>query len=104
GTPFGVGHIRVRSTDEGWRTPPSDIPWTLTEESHRALYPAFVRESLAGVRSETKPIASHVYFLFQGDTPLQLKLDDTSDVRNIPATPASNAEAHAALLRRWWQH
>lgn len=102
GEPLGVGRVVIHF--DRLPSTPSDSPIWLREKNGRALYPVFANSSLrgfAGTRGEG-PGELSCWFLFHGEGPLNLTLEDTLGSRSVRIEPATNAEKRAELIDAWW--
>jgi hypothetical protein len=112
GSPFGVGRIMVPLAGEEGVT--TDLrQWTLEEEDGRTFYPAItagtvqrlVTEVLSkvGLESGDPPAMGAVYFLFQGEAPLHLRLY-TPRRHDVTVRPAAYRPLlHRLALTSWWR-
>ena len=112
GYPFGVARVEIPLGPGSQNTIEAN-GFAVVEQNGRALYPAFstgragrVLGRLLG--TEFQPAASrlNVWFLFQGDGPLQVSIL-TPDAHSLTIVPRGetriHARRHARLLRRWWR-
>ncbi|MBN2023987.1 MAG: hypothetical protein JW809_14480 [Pirellulales bacterium] len=127
GEPFGVGEISLSLPPEALPEPLGVQGLALYEKNGRVLYPiiktppdmTLVKDILAQspimnrgpVRREvggliqgllSQPPRVSIYFLFQGDAPLELTLQARQP---IPMTvpPRNDPAAHRRLLTAWWR-
>jgi hypothetical protein len=128
GRPLGVGRLTVNLPREMLPEPLGAEGLRLDETKGRALYPAvhapgagavvqeILREGspllkkrplargiggLVGSLLEQSPSVT-IYFLFRGDTPLELTLRGRSAHRFM-VTPRADPAVYAALLAAWWR-
>jgi hypothetical protein len=104
GNPFGVGKLTV-ALPRGVGAPsvPED-EFTLAEKNGRALYSAFGQAPIRGLLREflDRPQTVTVYFLFKGDSPLELSLYAPTAIERQVA-PQNDPSLHARLLGEWWR-
>ena len=100
GQPFGVGRILF----EGERgAGGSTDSATLVERSARIYYPAYVWQPVRQLLRNfvAAPQRSTIYFLFEGDAPLELSVYAPGP-HSRTIRPAHDPVAHEQLLRAWW--
>ncbi|MHB1033344.1 MAG: hypothetical protein ACYC35_05475 [Pirellulales bacterium] len=104
GQPFGVGRISLRLAPGARLDSASDPGLELADKDGRAFYPAFSAGPLGGVVREllARPRRITIYFLFQGDRPLRLSIQN-SGYPPLAVEPDKNDVAHAQLLNLWWR-
>lgn len=104
GTPFGVGRVELE-------LPPQLVPEVLgpagvkvAETGGHVFYPVVAdRPVLAFLRNVLeRPQRAQVYFLFQGDGPLELTVQ-TQSPRTITVSPRISPAAYDRLLSDWWR-
>jgi hypothetical protein len=129
GTPFGVGRVTITS-GEGLRIRRIPRPgggriaelarrvaegvgkgdavqlesaeMALVEKSGRTFYPVFEKRDRPVLQQFIEvPTESTIFFLFQGDAPLDLTVY-APDARSRQIVPRNDPAAHANLLRLWW--
>lgn len=106
GRTFGVGRVTV-AVDRGEPSIPlSDERFTVESADGRVLYPALkiapVRRLLRRLLEIDTPAAVTLYFLFQGDEPIQL--DVYSPTRQtITVQPVQDNRMHSRMLDDWWE-
>ncbi|MEK6250106.1 MAG: hypothetical protein N2C12_18115, partial [Planctomycetales bacterium] len=99
GSPFGVAKVTVQFDSEV-KLPA--VPLLVSEKEGRLFYPAFDRSRLidtGGVES----LKLTIYFLFQGDPPLDVELN-TAAREAIEIEPVVDQDAHGKLLEEWWRY
>jgi hypothetical protein len=105
GQPFGVGSVTVDVDRDQPTLPAGDQRFTVTGFEGRVLYPVLkeapVRRLLRRLLEIETPAAVTIYFLFQGDQPLELKAYAPSE-QAVSITPRHNRRAHQRLLDQWW--
>lgn len=129
GTPFGVGRVTITSgggfrvrriprpgggrianlarriADQAGKADPvhlASAEMGLLEKTNRTFYPVFEKRDRP-ILSQfiSVPTESTIFFLFQGDAPLDLTVY-APDARSGQIVPRSDPAAHARLLRLWW--
>ena len=106
GEPFGVGVISVRMRSIRGTVWSHDDGWSLQERTGRSFYPAVVGGPLRDLLRQFvgRPFGrAQVYFLFQGDEPLDLTLH-TPGAQRARVRPVADERRHQRLLRMWWQN
>jgi len=105
GTPFGVGRVEL---DLPPYVPP-EVPVSgagvkLRDQDGRVLYPAIADRPVLGLLRDVldRPQRAEIYFLFQGDGPLELTAQAQSS-RTFAVTPRLNSRAYDRLLATWWR-
>jgi hypothetical protein len=74
----------------------------LAEKSGRTFYPVFAKRDRPILRQFISvPTESTIFFLFQGDAPLDLTVY-APEARGGRIVPRRDPAAHANLLRAWW--
>ncbi|MEX0678630.1 MAG: hypothetical protein WD063_16235 [Pirellulales bacterium] len=130
GTPFGVGRVTMSSggdfrikriprpgggriaelarriadqAGKGDAVELESAEMALVEKSNRAFYPVFEKRDRPILRQFISvPTESTIFFLFQGDGPLDLTVyAPQASSRQI--VPRQDPGAHAALVRAWWR-
>ncbi len=131
GAPFGVGRVTLQSGGEfrlkgiprpgggriaelarrlaeqagkGDTTQLQSVEVTLVEKSGRSFYPVFAKRERPVLQEFISvPTESTIFFLFQGNAPLDLAVYAP---RAIPANvvPRPDPAGHARLLREWWRN
>jgi hypothetical protein len=129
GTPFGVGRVTIASggdlrirriprpgggriadlarriaeqAGQGDAVQLESAEMALVEKSGRAFYPVFEKRDRPILRQFISvPTESTIFFLFQGDAPLDLTVY-TPEARSRQIVPRRDSAAHANLLRAWW--
>jgi len=122
GEPFGVGRVDVLLLEHQQPEVLGPVGLGLSEANGRVLYPAVdagelgraAVESVRGVLGESRrpvlrlladliptPPKAEIYFLFQGDGPLELVVQSRR-VDKLVVTPRDDPAAHERLLRDWW--
>ena len=122
GEPFGVGRVEVVLPEHLEPEVLGSAGLGLSEANGRVLYPAIdtaelgraaLKEVRGALGESRRPILrlladliptppkAEIYFLFQGDEPLELMLQSRR-VDNLVVTPRDNPAAHGRLLRAWW--
>jgi len=125
---FGVGRITLSVPRDELPAVLGVDGLGLSERSGRALYPAVYAPELAKLATEIleatpvlgrrpvvppgvgsiirgaldRPPRATIFFLFQGDGPLELTLRATSGLR-LKIEPARDPERRRELLTEWWQ-
>jgi hypothetical protein len=128
GQPFGVGRITIDLSQDMLPDPLGAEGIGLTEQNGRALYPAIdnpafgrvvkdvldavppltsggpVRQEVGGILRKIldKPPPVTLYFLFQGNEPLDLSLQTRRPIP-IRIVPRNNPMLHQRLLQQWWK-
>ena len=75
----------------------------LVEKSSRAFYPVFEkRERPILQQFVSVPTESTIFFLFQGDAPLELTVY-APEPRTVQVVPRRDPTAHAGLVGLWWR-
>lgn len=129
GTPFGVGRVTI-SSGEGFRVKQvprlgggriaelarriadqagkgdtvqlESAEMALVEKSNRTFYPVFEKRDRPILRQFVGgPTESTIFFLFQGDAPLDLTVY-APEARSRQIVPRQDPAAHANLVRAWW--
>lgn len=131
GTPFGVGRVTISSggpfrikriprpgggriaelarrianqAGGGDSVELESAEMALVEKSNRAFYPVFEKRDRPILRQFISvPTESTIFFLFQGDGPLDLTFY-APEARSRQIVPRRNPTAHAALLQAWWRN
>jgi len=103
GEPYGVGRWTVALPQGVNPALLGNSGFTLTEKSGRTWYQAFQAEPLRTVAREFlgRPQTATVYFLFTGDSPLDLQLY-APVAASISVTPVRDPVGHERLLSDWW--
>ncbi len=110
GQPFGIGRIkfRLRPGDELIDRTGATL---LTDPANRILYPVITKspvkkfiENFTGARVGHPDDVHSIWFLFRGDTPLQLTLHGSGAVPvNVQVTFARRARQYNRFVRQWWE-
>jgi hypothetical protein len=105
GSPFGVGRLSVAIDDTiaGHVSGPDAFP--ITERDGRLLYPARASSLLSRLAGDAEiPGRLNVWFLFQGDEPLDITVM-TPTPRRIVLEPRDRGRGRAydRLTRQWWR-
>ncbi|MGQ9504158.1 MAG: hypothetical protein ACUVQR_04540 [Thermogutta sp.] len=104
GQPFGVAKIDLGITPEILPSPLGVEGILIKEASGRVHYPVIATSAVGGFFAElvgSQPRATF-YFLFRGDTPLEIELLARTPIRVVLA-PQSNARRFNRLLTAWWR-
>ena len=109
GHPYGVGKVtfRLRTGDQLIERVGATL---LTDLENRVFYPVIARsamktffENLTGVRGG-EPDESHtIWFLFQGETPLNLTLQGSGQVAFQVPVEFARPNQFSRIVRQWWQ-
>ena len=108
GKPHGVVRLSLGNTEFG--TDATAIT-SIRDANGRVLYPVFtssgplgvLRQRLGGDTDGLQGGPMSVYFLFQGEAPLEVTIDGIQ-TRTFRIKPREDARAHDRLLRQWWRH
>ncbi|MDA0661180.1 MAG: hypothetical protein O3C60_20455 [Planctomycetota bacterium] len=108
GRPFGVGRITLAPPNGPTPHAIDREAFELRETNGRVLYPVFSTgpilrfvRNLLGRDNYRQGDIVQIWFLFQGDDPLQLELLGY-DRQQFHITPQSRPQFHDRELRRWW--
>lgn len=120
GSPLGVGRIEIRLPEAEY-SPVLGIDGLLVRERNgRVFYPAIQHREIPEIVTNTlkssrrplvqlfgevldQPPTAVVYFLFDGDEPLDLAIQSTR-VEQVIVRPRPNPRGWSRLLKEWWQH
>jgi hypothetical protein len=120
GQPFGVGRVEVEVHESLLPEVLGTDGLGVTAKDNRVLYPAVERRPLLGavkgLLSESKrpavrifgefldrPGRTNVYFLFVGESPLELSVQSRR-IDGLTIAPRANPAGHRRLLAAWWRH
>lgn len=105
GRPFGVGKVTVTLPQGKPIDPAGDDRFNIIEKDGRALYPVLQhrkgRRFLQNLLEIETPVNATIYFLFQGDAPLDLTVF-APDGQRVTARPIARERRHQRLLKQWW--
>lgn len=119
GKPFGVGRIEVQIPESLQPEPLGLLGLSVSDQGGRVFYPAIDAPALGqvvkGILEQAKrpavrilgelinpPPKATVYFLFQGDAPLDLTLR-AQTVNTYRVVPMADATAYSRVFAAWWR-
>lgn len=102
GQPYGVGRLIVQVAPGSAGAAVVDAG--LNEKSGRLFYPAIETEPVRQILRQiiAAPQRATIYFLFQGDRPLQLSWY-APNLTSVTVTPRSDKAGYNRLLSAWWR-
>ena len=110
GVPYGIGKVkfRLQAGDEMIERVGATL---LTDTENRIFYPVVsrsaVREFLGGILgggNQMPDDAQTIWFLFKGETPLNLNLQGTGGISfQVPVELGARQRQFDRTLRQWWQ-
>lgn len=111
GRPFGVAKVTVTLSRADFGLPIDSHGFSLKESSGRTFYPVFstkrilpILQSLIGIDDVTPPQQLTIYFLFKGDTPLDLTVyTPTQQKMRVSPSSARRPAAFNSMLKQWWR-
>ncbi|MGY8766880.1 MAG: hypothetical protein ACKVH8_00445 [Pirellulales bacterium] len=110
GRPFGVAKITVTLSKSDFGVPIDSHGFSLKESSGRTFYPSFstkrvlpILQSLIGIDAVTPPQQLTIYFLFQGDAPLDITVYTPSQQRIRIAPVSRRPAAFNIMMKQWWR-
>ncbi len=120
GASLGVGRIEIRLPEAEY-SPALGIDGLLVRERNgRVFYPAIQHREMPEIVTNTlkssrrplvqlfgevldQPPTAVVYFLFDGEEPLDLSIQSTR-IERVIVRPRPNPRGWSRLLQQWWQH
>ena len=106
GTPFGVGRIKVGVLRGEPSLPLSDERFTVLDRDGRVMYPVLkqqqARQLLRKFLQIETPRNVTIYFLFQGDEPLEISPYGPNE-QGARIQPNHDASGHRQLMEEWWE-
>ena len=102
GQPYGVGRVIVQIAPGARSASGEDAG--LSEKSERLFYPAYESEPVRQILRQiiAAPQRTTIYFLFQGDRPLQLSWY-APGLNSVTVTPRNDKAGYNRLLSAWWR-
>lgn len=105
GQPYGVGYINLQAEPGARMGEPGSDSLSLRDRNGRVFYPAYamkpVRQLLRNLLG-APPRRMDIFFLFQGNAPLELTLYTPAPVTRT-ITPRQDSGVHSQMLAAWWQ-